>query len=658
MMAQAGGVIKAEDLGQFDLPKLARDVFEQGPAGAAGAAPTGGGIPNTPLTQAIFAATEKYEDATYRDKIRLSMLMGAMLEVGSLTGPWGVGKGAPGEESFGPYQINFAGIPEGGKRGGLTREDATDPEKAVDFMMNKHGQTYPWAVNQVPDELWETDPVAAATLAAFHAEMPAGYPVSDPTSATLDMALQAYSPERVQAAAEGLGGTTAAAAGGGPLGALAGGLPTEAPSLRELSNQEYIESAYLNRRYGMSVDEYKAAKIAVATGEASSIMEFWYRLNIADLMQQAEEANISWDDFAKGRDLLLSTAQIQNAKSLRYADQTGLSLEEYAYYLERGWSASDIETAVQLNYPLNEYFWAREQGVTDGDIREAKLRGTSLPEVVMEAKIDAQMAGARDEALGEFYKEWDQRMSGFAPKLRADAGFNQWLNQRMGEEQERWVESRERKARREAIESAQKSLEASIGPEAAQQTGANLKAGTVVSGGVPGEPPGAFAEVPIEEPEITLPTTEELIMEAAGSGLFPLKPRTYPTGDVRYRQQWGGMDVAGRARDITPGFRAWRERFPAVQLAAYPIRLRRAVEEKEAREAMTGQEQMEQLAEQYRRRHEEQEATGQEAILKAAGVEPLPEPPRRRIPIPQPEVPRRLAPRIKPRGKRRPIARI
>lgn len=113
------------------------------------------GVYNTPVGSAIFQATTD-------PRTRLAMLMGAMLEGGSLVGGW-----RPGDNgtSFGPFQMHIGGAltAEGGNR-----TLAENPKWATDHMVDR----YQSGVFRVPAGMWQTDPSHAAALAAFYAEHP------------------------------------------------------------------------------------------------------------------------------------------------------------------------------------------------------------------------------------------------------------------------------------------------------------------------------------------------------------------------------------------------------------------------------------------------------------------------------------------------------
>lgn len=101
-------------------------------------------------------------------RMRLAMRIGALLEGGSLGGPWPSGDQGV---SHGPFQINSTVH-------NVSRAQANDPTFAVSYML----ASYQAGVNRVTSErpgLWQSDPAAAAALAAYYAERPAAmYPAA------------------------------------------------------------------------------------------------------------------------------------------------------------------------------------------------------------------------------------------------------------------------------------------------------------------------------------------------------------------------------------------------------------------------------------------------------------------------------------------------
>lgn len=130
-------------------------------------------------------------------RVTTAMLLGALLEGGSISGPW-----APGDQgtSFGPWQIHLPAHP------GVSESDAENPLMAAMIMAPE----YSAAVAQIPATAWQSDPMDAAAEAVYLAERPA----------------QMYPPARVLAAWTALqGGGTRAGGVPGPGGTSGGVAP-------------------------------------------------------------------------------------------------------------------------------------------------------------------------------------------------------------------------------------------------------------------------------------------------------------------------------------------------------------------------------------------------------------------------------------------------
>jgi hypothetical protein len=101
--------------------------------------------------RAIFSETKNL-------RTREAMLLGSGLE-GGWASPYPVGDQGT---SFGPYQMHDG-------RGGLSQKQAENARTATKSML----PSYESAVNQISDQLWNTDPERAAEQAAVIAEAPA-----------------------------------------------------------------------------------------------------------------------------------------------------------------------------------------------------------------------------------------------------------------------------------------------------------------------------------------------------------------------------------------------------------------------------------------------------------------------------------------------------
>jgi len=115
----------------------------------------------TKLEQEIDKATSDW-------RMRLALRLGALLEGGSLTGPWPSGDNGV---SHGPFQINSS-VHD------VSHAQANDPAFAVRYMLAE----YQAGVARVTEEspgLWDSDPALAAARAAFYAERPREmYPIA------------------------------------------------------------------------------------------------------------------------------------------------------------------------------------------------------------------------------------------------------------------------------------------------------------------------------------------------------------------------------------------------------------------------------------------------------------------------------------------------
>lgn len=107
-----------------------------------------------------WALQTAIQQVTNDQRVIKAMLLGAMLEGGSLSGPWPRGDNG---QSAGPFQINSPG------NGGVDLGNAEQIPWAVAFMAPR----YIAAVNQVPADLWRTNARQAAAQAVYIAERPA-----------------------------------------------------------------------------------------------------------------------------------------------------------------------------------------------------------------------------------------------------------------------------------------------------------------------------------------------------------------------------------------------------------------------------------------------------------------------------------------------------
>lgn len=108
----------------------------------------------------MTAVGDAISRVTSDSRIATAMLLGALLEGGSLDGPW-----PPGDQgtSFGPWQIHLPAHPT------VSQRAAEDPLSAALVMLPE----YAAAVAQVPTSAWATSPMDAAARAVYLAERPA-----------------------------------------------------------------------------------------------------------------------------------------------------------------------------------------------------------------------------------------------------------------------------------------------------------------------------------------------------------------------------------------------------------------------------------------------------------------------------------------------------
>jgi hypothetical protein len=188
---------------ELQAMNMVRDMAGAGAAGPVApftqTGPGGqGNVSQTPVEAAV--------DATTTDpRVRMAMKLGAYLE-GGLGPNFNAGDGGM---SWGPFQINH----NQGMHSDIGRAESEDPARAAQYMLPE----YQAAVSQVPAELWDSDPKAAAARAAYLAERPAAM----------------YDPIRVDAGWNTVFGT--GATGGGGLPSLPLGLGTKARAVHTVA---------------------------------------------------------------------------------------------------------------------------------------------------------------------------------------------------------------------------------------------------------------------------------------------------------------------------------------------------------------------------------------------------------------------------------------
>jgi hypothetical protein len=242
----------------------------------------------------------------------------------------------------------------------------------------------------------------------------------------------------------------ATAAGGG-----VGGVQAVAPTAEEITQQDFLELNAALEAKGITGDEFQFALA--------------YRLSLSDLRQM---------------------------------QTLGITQEEAAPGLVRGISISEMGTAKLLDVPVSDYIWARSQGLTDADIRNATLAGQSLPEKVGEVKTKA----AATQAEAEFEDVWGQRTTNLRPTLLSQPGVAAALEEERQKEQEAYVKRRTQELATAALEA----------PGTVTVPGPGRETITYTPGA------GEFkAKMPEPLPGERLPTADELITRVARRGDIP-----------------------------------------------------------------------------------------------------------------------------------------
>ncbi len=472
---------------QGEIDKLRRQ------AGLPPAAAPGLNLPpevmQLPLVQAIMAATND-------PRVQLSLIAGAMVEGGGLAGPWGRGDAGA---AAGPYQIH-----------GLPPAQAEDVTRAVQFMMNEHVgglATFPVAVAAIPDEMWQSDPLGAALLATANAERVGGWH----EGLTVEEAVTIYGGrERVQAKFTEAGVVAPTSVAG--AGALPTGYPQGEAASLTLSPAEYADWANLNAIYGVTESVYKAAKYY-----NRDALEYWFELQYEELNRDLATGGITGEDFA----LAVEAMQQYHltAAEIRDAAQLGVTYDEYGRAIAAGYTAGDVRTAVQLDMPISEYLWVRDQGVSNEDLRTGRQQGFSPAEVVLQFKVDSRLA----EADAQFQSDWDKVVSGYRPEV-VSIEFQDYLDWRANEEYKKRRAAVERDAQSQALAEVRAGIATVTGSVPIEALGRE----TITY--VPRTPtqPGRFeAVMPPKSAQIpSLPTSDQLIWEAARSGIVPVHLET------------------------------------------------------------------------------------------------------------------------------------
>jgi hypothetical protein len=243
-----------------------------------------------------------------------------------------------------------------------------------------------------------------------------------------------------------------------------------------------------------------------------------------ELNAALEAKGITGDEFQFALAYGLSLSDLRQMQTL------GITQEEAAPGLVRGISINEMGTAKLLDVPVPDYIWARSQGLTDADIRNATLAGQSLPEKVGEVKTSA----AATQAEAEFEDVWGQRTTNLRPTLLSQPGVAAALEEERQKEREAYIKRRTQELATAALEQPT--------PEAAQPGVLELQRAAYQ--GIPPreyQPPGPVtvpgpgretitytpgagefkAKMPEPLPGERLPTADELITRVARRGDIP-----------------------------------------------------------------------------------------------------------------------------------------
>ena len=416
----------------------AQQPVTQAPAGAVSGAPMGrrgleefappteAPAPNNPLGKAIWEQTAGLDPVT-RDRVRSAMLLGAGLEGGGVVGPWGAGDNGT---SFGPFQIS-----------GLTQAEAEDVNRAVQFMLYEHvgGQaTYIKAVQAIPDEIWNSDPQGAATLAIANAERVGGWH----EGLTVDEAVTIYGGrDRLTTKGQETGGGGAAPGTAAPGMADVPAYPTPGAPALELTDEERgFNAAKPTPLRDTDLLHYKEGHPELS-GKAlvDTLYDAYHTLNPREYPLSTEEADIAeykrqnpiaasqWSDddwrFVMAKELTKADIDAAVAAKQTPADWQAKSLQDFTAFLKTNkltlqefQQASKIISDAEMQDAIawgtgnpgymKEYIEARRQGLGHGDIQRGYVAGESplqttvriQTELAKEAET-ARLTAAREEAL-------------------------------------------------------------------------------------------------------------------------------------------------------------------------------------------------------------------------------------------------------------------
>lgn len=351
----------------------------------------------------------------------------------------------------------------------------------------------------------------------------------------------------------------------------------EGITLSPAENAERLE-------HGLSADEAKAAKF-----QGKSFEDYAARKNLREL----NEALVG--DFITDEEFIFGLVYNTTPNELRGFRLQGIPLDEtLGGALAAGLSPANVLLADALGIPLEDAAWAVQQGATSADFREAATRGVPLTQVMLEKGMP-DVAGQAEE---EFAKAWAEMEEGIRPQVRAMPEFQRFMAEQEARYREEYVEGRATELARVGVDEAAERM--GLIPAAETPEGVPVAAPgreTITYNPETGQFEAVFPEPAAEEaPELapTIPTRDELILEARGAATIPL----HRPLEGRLRGRRGApLDLLfGTGGAYVPG--GYR-RFPGEQPLprqgtvgmgltplgeeVFRVEFQRAIEEKEAR---------------------------------------------------------------------------
>jgi hypothetical protein len=367
--------------------------------------------PNNPLGQAIWDATANLEPVT-RDRVRSAMLLGAGLEGGGVIGPWTAGDEGT---AFGPFQIR-----------GLTQAEAEDPVRAVQFMLHEHvgGEaTYLRAVQEIPDALWNSDPLGAATLAVANAERVGGWH----KGLTIDEAVNIYGGrDRIAAKAGETGG------GGAAPGVTVHGLPTGLPAVvarRTLTADEENDYGFNYAPYGVSREAYIEAvdthQDAFAIQREMDRRQFNTKYGTdwsASEVEDALKLNLTGEDIKA----VVAAGQKPRQWWEKQMADTEARLKQYgldwtdleAWYRNKSLTIPDLQLAKQMNMSPDDLALAIQKLGSADAVWDAWQMGYTAPAAMRPEQV--ALFNLKNDVNVAAYKAWQQIPEAIKPSVPYD----------------------------------------------------------------------------------------------------------------------------------------------------------------------------------------------------------------------------------------------